>query len=155
MRLNFRKSSNFNPKIHVAVFKPINTNRAFSEKNCNMISRKLGRGSKAVWNFSENSSVLLSSPVPKCKRLFDKLSMIELCQKISFSQIDLWQITSKWVAINDRPSRCLVEPVLKDFGKCLSFSLVEWWTLDTHLHLFSLSCLEYIKYTCIVHLNNG
>ena len=126
-RLNFRKSSNFNQKIHVADLKPINT----------------------------NSSVLLSSPVPKCKRLFDKWSMIELCQKISFSQIDLWQITSKWVAINDRPSRCLVEPVLKDFGKCLSFSLVEWWTLDIHLHLFSLSCLEYVKYTCIVHLDNG
>ena len=37
-------------------------------KESNMIFRKLGGGgSKAVWNFSENSSVLVSlpSPVPK------------------------------------------------------------------------------------------
>ena len=37
----------------------------FEEKNCNMIFRKWGEGgSKAGWNFSENSTLLVWPPVP-------------------------------------------------------------------------------------------
>ena len=42
----------FNPKVDIA----------FSEKKCKIIFKG---GSKAIWNFSENSSVLVPSPVPK------------------------------------------------------------------------------------------
>ena len=34
-------------------------------KECNIIFRKWGGGAKAVWNFSENSSVLVAWPVPQ------------------------------------------------------------------------------------------
>ena len=56
----------FNPKDHNADFGSLNRacNRAFLRKKCNMIFQKWGGGSKAVWNFFENSSVLVSSPVP-------------------------------------------------------------------------------------------
>ena len=54
------------PKIYIADFGPLYRalERAFGKKG-NIIFRKLGRGgSKAVWNFSENSSVLVALPVP-------------------------------------------------------------------------------------------
>ena len=47
-----------NPKIYVADF-------ALSEKIATLLSENEGRRvSKAVWNFSENSPVLVTSPVP-------------------------------------------------------------------------------------------
>ena len=52
-----------NPKIYVADFGP--WKKALSEKIATLLSENEGRrGSKAVWNFSENSPVLVASPVP-------------------------------------------------------------------------------------------
>ena len=76
--MNFQKTSKgkggfvFNPKIYVADFGPLN--RAFfppdvfRKKDLQHDFPKMlegGKKSKAVWNSSENSSVLVSSPVPK------------------------------------------------------------------------------------------
>ena len=67
--MNFRESAKkgrgiiFNPKIYVADFGLFTRalSRAFSGKK--WFSEDEG-GSTAVWNFSENSSVLVASPVP-------------------------------------------------------------------------------------------
>ena len=66
----FLKSSKrgviFNPQTYIADFGPVY--KAFSDVfRKTIISLKMsgdGEGSNAVWNFSENSSVLLPSPVP-------------------------------------------------------------------------------------------
>ena len=66
--MNFRKSSKggwviFDPKTYVADFGPLNgsLNRAFFlEKNATQCSENEGGGSKAILNFSENSSYLVA-----------------------------------------------------------------------------------------------
>ena len=55
-----------NPKIYIADVGPLYyraLKRAFREKKCNMIFQNEG-GSKAIWKFSDNSSVLVAPPVP-------------------------------------------------------------------------------------------
>ena len=72
--MNFRKSSEggegrgeiiSDPKIYVADFCHYKGyfGHEFSEQICNMIFQK-GGGSKVVWNFSENSSVLVGGGFP-------------------------------------------------------------------------------------------
>ena len=53
----------FNPKIYISDFGPLN--RACRKKLQYGFLKMRGGGSKATWNFSENSSVLLWPPVPK------------------------------------------------------------------------------------------
>ena len=58
----------FNPKIYIAAFGLLyrTLNREFLEKLQYKFTKMRGWGgvSKAVWNFSENSSVLVPPPVP-------------------------------------------------------------------------------------------
>ena len=71
--MNFRKSSEgvgrviFNPKVHVAYFAIIDDTSVMNfRKNLqHNFPKNEGGGSMAVWNFSENSSVLEGERVPK------------------------------------------------------------------------------------------
>ena len=40
-----------------------------------------GRGSKAVWIFSENSSVLVALPIPKDEKFAEKFLQRMICQE--------------------------------------------------------------------------
>ena len=61
----------FNPKIHIADFEPLKRFFGHCLKKLQYnFPKKRGGGSKAVWNFSENSSDLVAWPVPKWFKCF-------------------------------------------------------------------------------------
>ena len=75
-RMNFRKSSKrggviSNPKIYIADFCHYKRffGHVFLKKTQYDFPKMRGGGSKAVWNFSKNLSVLVGQPVPKCKSI--------------------------------------------------------------------------------------
>ena len=68
----------------------------FEDKNCNMIVEKMmARWSKAVWNFSENLSVLETPPMPNKSMIFIDLYKLSVSNLIRVNFIIIVAFLSK------------------------------------------------------------
>ena len=149
-RMNFRKSPEgwrgiFNPKLYIADFCHYRRyfGHEFRKQICNMIFRKWGGGSKAVWTFSENSSVLDVSGIPKSELVKllmgnwrSSLSSV-LCRAMwdgSKTQASNWdacticnktvaRVVTLWLGRNIETQLCSTD------------SWTGWPSTDTHGHL--------------------
>ena len=99
----------------------------FSEKKRNMIFRKWGGGSKAVWNFSENSSVLEGLGFPKTAHTVWRCSInhVEAIDVFLFHRGDI---------LGD--SYCLIIKVSHTMTQTLLVEQMSIWSLQLFLQIF-------------------